>query len=76
MVVLVDKDTRVVVQGITGSQGTFHSEAMLKYGTKIVGGVTPGKRGEEVHGIPVYDSVREAKEEEDGNASVIFVPAP
>ena len=76
MVVLVDKDTRVVVQGITGSQGTFHSEAMLKYGTKIVGGVTPGKRREEVHGIPVYDSVREAKEEEDGNASVIFVPAP
>lgn len=76
MVVLVDKDTRVVVQGITGSQGTFHSEAMLKYGTKIVGGVTPGKRGEEVHGIPVYDSVREAKEEEDTNASVIFVPAP
>ncbi len=76
MVVLVDKDTRVVVQGITGSQGTFHSEAMLKYGTKIVGGVTPGKRGEEVHGIPVYDSVREAKEEEDANASVIFVPAP
>jgi len=76
VVVLVDKDTRVVVQGITGSQGTFHSEAMLKYGTKIVGGVTPGKRGEEVHGIPVYDSVREAKEEEDANASVIFVPAP
>jgi len=76
VVVLVDKDTRVVVQGITGSQGTFHSEAMLKYGTKIVGGVTPGKRGEEVHGIPVYDSVREAKEEEDTNASVIFVPAP
>jgi succinyl-CoA synthetase alpha subunit len=76
MVVLVDKDTRVVVQGITGSQGTFHSEAMLKYGTKIVAGVTPGKRGDKVHGIPVYDSVREAKEEEDANASVIFVPAP
>jgi len=76
MVVLVDKDTRVVVQGITGSQGTFHSEAMLKYGTKIVGGVTPGKRGEEVHGIPVYDSVREAREEQDANACVIFVPAP
>lgn len=76
MVVLVDKDTRVVVQGITGSQGTFHSEAMLKYGTKIVAGVTPGKRGEEVHGIPVYDSVMEAREEQDANASVIFVPAP
>ncbi|MFX1264245.1 MAG: succinate--CoA ligase subunit alpha [Promethearchaeota archaeon] len=76
MVVLVDKDTRVVVQGITGSQGTFHSEAMLNYGTRIVAGVTPGKRGEVVHGIPVYDSVREAREEQDANASVIFVPAP
>ncbi len=76
MVVLVDKDTRVVVQGITGSQGTFHSEAMLKYGTKVVAGVTPGKHGEEVHEIPVYDSVREAREEQDANASVIFVPAP
>jgi succinyl-CoA synthetase alpha subunit len=76
MVVLVHKDTRVVVQGITGSQGTFHSEAMLKYGTKIVGGVTPGKRGEDVQGIPVYDSVREAREAQEVNASVIFVPAP
>ncbi|UCH03715.1 MAG: succinate--CoA ligase subunit alpha [Candidatus Thorarchaeota archaeon] len=76
MVVLVDKDTRVVVQGITGSQGTFHSEAMLKYGTKIVGGVTPGKLGAEIHGVPVYDSVIEAREEQDANASVIFVPAP
>ena len=65
MVVLVDKDTRVIIQGITGSQGTFHSEAMLDYGTKIVAGVTPGKRGEEVHGIPVYDSVRTAKEAQD-----------
>jgi succinyl-CoA synthetase alpha subunit len=76
MVVLVDKDTRVIIQGITGSQGTFHSEAMLDYGTKIVAGVTPGKRGEEVHGIPVYDSVRTAKEAQDATASVIFVPAP
>ncbi|MFX1263035.1 MAG: succinate--CoA ligase subunit alpha [Promethearchaeota archaeon] len=76
MVVLVDKDTRVIIQGITGSQGTFHSEAMLGYGTKIVAGVTPGKMGEEVHGIPVYDSVRAAKEAQDATASVIFVPAP
>ncbi len=76
MPVLVDKDTRVIIQGITGSQGTFHSEAMLEYGTKIVAGVTPGKGGEEVNGIPVYDSVREAKEAHDATASVIFVPAP
>ncbi len=76
MVVLVDKDTRVVIQGITGSQGTFHSESMVKYGTRIVAGVTPGKKGEEVHGVPVYDSVRQAKDAHNANASVIFVPAP
>jgi succinyl-CoA synthetase alpha subunit len=76
MVVLVDKDTRVIVQGITGSQGTFHSEAMLAYGTKVVAGVTPGKAGESVHGVPVYDSVERAKKAEDANASIIFVPAP
>ncbi|MHA2205802.1 MAG: succinate--CoA ligase subunit alpha [Candidatus Thorarchaeota archaeon] len=76
MAVLVDKDTRVIVQGITGGQGTFHSNAMLEYGTKIVAGVTPGKGGAEVHGIPVYDSVLAAKEAQDANATVIFVPAP
>lgn len=76
MTVLVDKNTRVLVQGITGSQGTFHTEAMLNYGTKVVGGTSPGKQGQEVHGIPVYDSVREAKEAEDVTASVIFIPAP
>ncbi len=76
MAVLVDKDTRVLIQGITGSQGTFHSEAMLEYGTRIVAGVTPGKGGAEVNGIPVYDSVKEAKNEHDATASVIFVPAP
>ncbi len=76
MGILVDKDTRVVIQGITGSQGTFHAEAMLEYGTKIVAGVTPGKSGEEVHGIPVYDSVIEAKKAQDATATVIFVPAP
>ncbi|MDF1540721.1 MAG: CoA-binding protein, partial [Candidatus Thorarchaeota archaeon] len=76
MAVLVDKNTRVLIQGITGGQGTFHSGAMLEYGTKIVAGVTPGKSGEAVHGIPVYDSVRNAKDAEDATASVIFVPAP
>ena len=76
MAVLVDKDSRVVIQGITGSQGTFHTGAMLEYGTKVVAGVTPGKSGQEVHGVPVFDSVFEAKEEAGANASVIFVPAP
>ena len=76
MAVLVDKNTKVVIQGITGGQGTFHSGAMLEYGTKIVAGVTPGKSGQEVHGIPVYDSVLDAKKAEDATASVIFVPAP
>ncbi|MHA2601948.1 MAG: succinate--CoA ligase subunit alpha [Candidatus Thorarchaeota archaeon SMTZ1-83] len=76
MVVLVDKDTRVIIQGITGSQGTFHSESMLMYGTKIVAGVRAGKQGEEVNGIPVYDSVKAARDAQNANASVIFVPAP
>jgi succinyl-CoA synthetase alpha subunit len=76
MGILVDKDTKVVVQGITGGQGTFHSGAMLEYGTKVVAGVTPGKSGQEVNGIPVFDSVIEAKEEKGANASIIFVPAP
>ncbi|TFG27565.1 succinate--CoA ligase subunit alpha [Candidatus Thorarchaeota archaeon] len=76
MAILVDKDTRIIVQGITGGQGTFHSGAMLEYGTKIVAGVTPGKSGEQIHGIPVFDSVREAKDARDATASIIFVPAP
>jgi len=76
MTVLVDNDTRVIVQGITGGQGTFHTAAMLKYGTKIVAGTSPGKGGQEVHGIPVYDSLREAKEAQDATASIIFIPAP
>ncbi|MFX1367572.1 MAG: succinate--CoA ligase subunit alpha [Promethearchaeota archaeon] len=75
MAVLVDKDTRVIVQGITGSQGTFHTQAMLQYGTKIVAGVTPGKLGEDVYGVPVYDSVGQAKEAQNATASIIFVPA-
>jgi succinyl-CoA synthetase alpha subunit len=76
MPILVDKKTRVVVQGITGGQGTFHSAAMLKYGTKVVAGTSPGKAGEEVHGVPVYDSLREAKEAQNATASIIFIPAP
>ncbi|TFG10633.1 succinate--CoA ligase subunit alpha [Candidatus Thorarchaeota archaeon] len=75
MAVLVDNDTRVIIQGITGSQGTFHSQAMKEYGTRVVAGVTPGKGGQEVAGIPVYDTVAQAKEAEDATASVIFVPA-
>ena len=76
MAILVDRGTRIIVQGITGSQGAFHTAAMLKYGTKIVAGTSPGKAGEDVHGVPVYDSVREAKEAQNATASIIFVPAP
>lgn len=76
MAIIVDEKTRVVVQGITGYQGRFHAERMLNYGTKIVAGVTPGKGGTEVLGVPVFDTVKEAVRETDANASVIFVPAP
>jgi len=76
MAVLVDKDTKVIVQGITGGQGTFHTAAMLEYGTKIVAGVTPGKSGQEVNGVPVFDSVIDAKKATGASASIIFVPAP
>jgi succinyl-CoA synthetase alpha subunit len=76
MAILVDKDTKVIVQGITGTQGKYHTISMLKYGTKIVAGTSPGKSGEEVNGVPVYDSVIEAKEAQEANASIIFVPAP
>ncbi|MCS7121002.1 MAG: succinate--CoA ligase subunit alpha [Archaeoglobaceae archaeon] len=75
MAIIVDKNTRAIVQGITGRQGIFHTERMLKYGTKIVAGVTPGKGGSEVLGIPVFDTVKEAVEKTNANASVIFVPA-
>jgi len=69
-------DARAVVQGITGAQGNFHTRLMLDYGTKIVAGVTPGKGGQEVHGVPVYDTVKEAVQRHGANASIIFVPAP
>jgi succinyl-CoA synthetase alpha subunit len=62
MSIILNEDTRVIVQGITGYQGAFHTKSMLDYGTAIVGGVTPGKRGQSVHGVPVYDSVRDAVE--------------
>jgi len=74
--VFVGGDTKAVVQGITGAQGSFHTKLMLDYGTKIVAGVTPGKGGTQVYGIPVYDTVEEAVMEHEANASVIFVPAP
>ncbi|MET1124684.1 MAG: succinate--CoA ligase subunit alpha [Archaeoglobaceae archaeon] len=75
MAVIVDENTRVVVQGITGRQGTFHTERMLRYGTKVVAGVTPGKGGSEVLGVPVFDTVSEAVEATGANTSVVFVPA-
>ncbi len=76
MVVLVDENTKVIVQGITGHEGSFHTRLMLEYGTKIVAGVTPGKGGKEVHGVPVYDTMEEAvAEHPDANASIVFVPA-
>ncbi len=76
MGIIVDENTKVVVQGITGKQGKFHSDYMSEYGTKIVAGVTPGKGGEEVDGIPVYNTVEKAKKEQNADASIIFVPAP
>jgi len=74
MSVLVDEDTRVVVQGITGGEGKFHTEQMLEYGTNVVAGAVPGKGGQEVAGVPVYDTVSRAAREEDADASVVFVP--
>ncbi|QSG02080.1 succinate--CoA ligase subunit alpha [Natranaeroarchaeum sulfidigenes] len=74
MSVLVDEDTRVVVQGITGGEGKFHAGQMIEYGTNVVAGAVPGRGGQEVHGVPVYDTVEAAAREEDADASVIFVP--
>ena len=76
MTVLVDRDTRVVVQGITGHQGTTHTRLMKEFGTQVVAGVTPGRAGSTVEGVPVFDSVREAVERTQANAACIFVPAP
>ncbi|MFQ5614211.1 MAG: succinate--CoA ligase subunit alpha [Anaerolineae bacterium] len=75
MSILVSKDTRLVVQGITGREGRFHAQQMSEYGTNIVAGVTPGKEGEWVSGIPVYDTMKEAVRQQDANTSIIYVPA-
>ena len=75
MSILVNKETRLIVQGFTGSQGTLHSEQLIEYGTNIVGGVTPGKGGREHLGKPVFNSVKEAVDKVEPNASIIFVPA-
>lgn len=75
MSIFVDESTRVVVQGLTGEQGRFHAGRMAAYGTQVVAGVTPGKGGQEVDGVPVFDSVAEAMDEAGANAAVVFVPA-
>lgn len=76
MSILLDKRTKVVVQGITGSEGSFHTTQMLEYGTKVVAGVTPGKGGQDFHGIPIFNTVEEAVKATKANASAIFVPPP
>ncbi len=76
MSILVDSSTRVICQGFTGAQGTFHSEQAIAYGTKMVGGVSPGKGGRTHLGLPVFDTVRQAKDATDPNASAIYVPPP
>ena len=75
MSILVNKDTRLLVQGMTGREGLFHTQQMLAYGTKVVAGVTPGKGGEWVEGVPVFDTVKAAADSTGANASIIFVPA-
>jgi succinyl-CoA synthetase alpha subunit len=76
MSILINKDTRLLVQGITGRDGSFHASKMKAYGTKVVGGTSPGKAGEMVHDIPVFNTVKDAVKETGADTSVIFVPAP
>lgn len=76
MSIYVDKNSRVLVCGMTGREGSFHAGQMIEYGTKVVGGVTPGKGGQKVHETPIFDTVEEAVKATDANAAVIFVPAP
>ncbi len=75
MAILVDENTKVIVQGITGFQGSFQTKRMLEYGTKVVGGVSPGKAGMEVHGVPVFNTVEDAVKATNANTSIIYVPA-
>ena len=76
MAILVDNDTRLVVQGLTGSEGRFHGLRNRAYGTDLVAGVTPGKGGQDVEGVPIFDTVERAVRERGANTSMIFVPAP
>src|SRR4030081_3879158 len=76
MSVLIDKSTRLLVQGLTGREGTFHAKQAAAYGTAVVGGVTPGKGGTTHEGWPIFDTVRDAAQQTGANASVIFVPPP
>ncbi|MBY8999741.1 MAG: succinate--CoA ligase subunit alpha [Candidatus Heimdallarchaeota archaeon] len=76
MAVLLNKSTKVIIQGMTGKQGTFHGKSMIDYGTQIVAGVTPGKGGQEVLGVPIYDTMKEAVDATQATASVVFIPAP
>ena len=76
MAIMINKDTKVICQGLTGAQGTFHSQQAIDYGTKMVGGVTPGKGGSEHIGLPIFNTVEEAKERTGCNASVVYVPPP
>ncbi|MDP2907252.1 MAG: succinate--CoA ligase subunit alpha [Nanoarchaeota archaeon] len=75
MTIIIDENTKFIVQNITGNQGSFHTKLMKEYGTKIVAGVTPGKKGQIVEGIPVFDSIKDALEYESADCSIIFVPA-
>jgi succinyl-CoA synthetase alpha subunit len=75
MSILIDENTKLIIQGITGREGTFHAERMLEYGTKVVAGVTPGKGGQQVLGIPVFDTVKEAFSQTSANTTILFVPA-
>lgn len=75
MAILINENTKLIIQGITGRDGSFHAQQMLEYGTKVVAGVTPGKGGSDVQGIPVFNTVRQAKQATNANTSIIFVPA-
>src|SRR3989338_6661372 len=75
MSILINKNSKVIVQGITGRDGSFHTEQMIQYGTKVVAGVTPGKGGQKIFDVPVFNKVSEAKKETGANVAVIYVPA-